>query len=93
MNCTKPDRDQPELTCGHPLPCPYHTVTIDTTMEPVSTIIIPATIPTFQIFLHRFGAFLAILSIILLNFLVFINNIPGPISQPLFFRLNNLFKI
>ena len=45
MNCTKPDRDQPELVCGYPLPCPYHTVTIDTTAEPVATITIPATIP------------------------------------------------
>lgn len=23
--CTAPDRDVPALTCGFPLPCPYHT--------------------------------------------------------------------
>jgi len=26
--CTKPDRDVAALTCGHPLPCPHHTVII-----------------------------------------------------------------
>lgn len=41
--CDRPDRDVPGLKCGHPLPCPYHTVTIDTTAEPVATITIPAT--------------------------------------------------
>jgi hypothetical protein len=27
--CTHPDRDVPKLTCGHPLPCPWHTVRIE----------------------------------------------------------------
>ena len=22
--CTEPDRDEPKLICGHPLPCPHH---------------------------------------------------------------------
>ena len=42
-HCNKQDHDCPELTCGHPLPCPYHTVEIDTTAEPVTKIVIPAT--------------------------------------------------
>lgn len=29
MNCNKPDRHQPKLICGYPLPCPYHTIVID----------------------------------------------------------------
>jgi hypothetical protein len=24
--CVAPDRDEPHLICGHPLPCPYHTL-------------------------------------------------------------------
>lgn len=27
--CDKPDRDVPKLTCGYPIPCPYHTVVIE----------------------------------------------------------------
>ena len=27
--CDKPDRHNPKLKCGHPMPCPYHTVIID----------------------------------------------------------------
>jgi len=27
--CNKPDRDVSGIMCGHPLPCPYHTVEID----------------------------------------------------------------
>jgi len=23
--CTHPDRDEPDLICGYPLPCPHHT--------------------------------------------------------------------
>jgi len=42
--CRQPDRDVPEVVCGYPLPCPYHTVTIDTTTEPPS-IHIPITNP------------------------------------------------
>ena len=43
--CKQPDRHVPEIVCGHPLPCPYHTVIIDTTAKPVPTITIPATNP------------------------------------------------
>jgi hypothetical protein len=32
--CTKPDRDAPELICGYPLPCPYHTVVIELAEDP-----------------------------------------------------------
>ena len=27
--CQSSDRDAPRLACGHPLPCPYHTVIIE----------------------------------------------------------------
>jgi hypothetical protein len=27
--CQQPDRDEPALVCGYPLPCPHHTVVID----------------------------------------------------------------
>ena len=43
--CKQPDRHVPEMICGFPLPCPYHTVIIDTTAKPVPTITIPATNP------------------------------------------------
>lgn len=41
--CKRPDRDVPGLVCGYPIPCPYHTVIIDTAADPVPTITIPAT--------------------------------------------------
>jgi hypothetical protein len=41
-DCERPDRDVPGIICGHPLPCPYHTVTIDTT-DVVPTVKIPVT--------------------------------------------------
>ncbi len=34
LMCTKPDRDAPRLTCGYPLPCPWHTATIHADKEP-----------------------------------------------------------
>jgi hypothetical protein len=40
--CKHPDRHVPEIVCGHPLPCPYHTVIIDETGE-VPVISIPVT--------------------------------------------------
>lgn len=40
--CDNPDRDMPRLVCGHPLPCPYHTVTIHLRKKP-PTIEIPVT--------------------------------------------------
>lgn len=43
-HCKQPDRDTPELICGYPLPCPYHTVTIDMRAEP-PTVTIPVTQP------------------------------------------------
>lgn len=27
--CVCPDKDVPSLFCGHPLPCPYHTIIIE----------------------------------------------------------------
>lgn len=27
--CQQPDRDVPTMKCGHPLPCPWHTIIID----------------------------------------------------------------
>jgi len=29
LYCKQPDRDVPGITCGHPLPCPYHTNVIE----------------------------------------------------------------
>ncbi len=40
MICQRPDYDVPGIVCGHSLPCPYHTVTIDTTGR-VATVTIP----------------------------------------------------
>ena len=40
--CRHPDRDSPKLMCGYPLPCPYHTVTVDLKSKP-PTITIPIT--------------------------------------------------
>ena len=37
--CTHADRDQPRMVCGYPLPCPWHTLTI----EPAS-VTSPATV-------------------------------------------------
>lgn len=34
--CKKPDRDVPGLECGYPFPCPWHTVIIDTTRDPIT---------------------------------------------------------
>lgn len=27
--CVCPDKDVPSLLCGHPIPCPYHTIIIE----------------------------------------------------------------
>ena len=40
--CIHPDHDVPTLLCGAPLPCPYHTATIDLTKTP-ATVEIPTT--------------------------------------------------
>jgi len=42
LTCKHPDRDSPKLLCGYPLPCPWHTVIIDTTAKP-PTVTIPIT--------------------------------------------------
>lgn len=42
MHCERPDRHRPSLICGYPLPCPYHTVIIDTEADP-PTLRIPIT--------------------------------------------------
>jgi hypothetical protein len=39
--CTQPDHDEPRLVCGYPLPCPWHTVILET-----AEVSIPATLPT-----------------------------------------------
>lgn len=42
--CNKPDRDaikrnpNTKMECGYPLPCPYHTIVIDLTESPTTTI-------------------------------------------------------
>jgi hypothetical protein len=41
--CRHPDRDVPKIVCGYPLPCPYHTVLVDLSAEPVPTVTIPVT--------------------------------------------------
>lgn len=40
--CKHPDRDVPKLVCGYPLPCPWHTVVVDSTVTP-ATVTIPVT--------------------------------------------------
>jgi hypothetical protein len=42
LTCRHPDRDCPKLICGYPLPCPYHTVTLDLGADP-PTVTIPVT--------------------------------------------------
>lgn len=27
--CKQPDRHEPKLVCGYPIPCPYHTIVIE----------------------------------------------------------------
>lgn len=36
MCCKHPDRDEPRLTCGYPLPCPHHTLIGDVAQQTVS---------------------------------------------------------
>ncbi len=42
LTCNHPDRHCPELTCGFPLPCPWHTVIMDLEENP-PTITTPVT--------------------------------------------------
>ncbi len=39
MICKRPDRDHAGVICGHPIPCPYHTVLIDLTTYPPNLIV------------------------------------------------------
>ena len=36
LTCQKPDRDEPRLKCGCPLPCPHHTVIADVAKQTVT---------------------------------------------------------
>ena len=29
LHCNQPDRDEPRMKCGYPLPCPHHTIVVD----------------------------------------------------------------
>jgi hypothetical protein len=42
LTCKHPDRDCPKILCGYPLPCPWHTAVIDTTVDP-PTVTLPIT--------------------------------------------------
>jgi hypothetical protein len=46
--CQRPDRDVPGLLCGHPLPCPYHTVTLDMTTSPPCVKVPITNVPAIQ---------------------------------------------
>ncbi len=45
--CKYPDRDEPKIACGYPLPCPVHTVMLDLTTKP-PVLIQPITRPLRQ---------------------------------------------
>lgn len=48
-HCQRPDREASGILCGHPLPCPYHTVVIDTTgAVPTVTIPVAGTAPPIK---------------------------------------------
>lgn len=34
LTCRAKDNEFPKMTCGYPLPCPYHTAIIDVSSEP-----------------------------------------------------------
>lgn len=40
--CEQPDREVPGIKCGYPIPCPWHTVIMDTTKDPPE-LTVPAT--------------------------------------------------
>ncbi len=40
--CRHPDRDEPCIMCGYPLPCPWHTAVIHADKDP-ATVEIPVT--------------------------------------------------
>lgn len=45
LTCQQPDRDAPKLTCGYPLPCPWHTAVI----VPGKGFVAPAGAPTAEL--------------------------------------------
>ena len=47
MNCQQPDRDNPKLKCGYPLPCPWHTAVLDLKSDP-PRVVIPITSSTMD---------------------------------------------
>ncbi len=58
--CKRPDRHVPRLVCGFPLPCPWHTLVIDTTRDPpVVELPVPANTTPLQ--LQRIGEIAAAL--------------------------------
>ena len=34
--CRHPDRDQPKMLCGYPIPCPWHTAIIHAEKTPIT---------------------------------------------------------
>ncbi len=36
VTCRSPDRHEPKLTCGYPLPCPHHSVVVVIPSAPVT---------------------------------------------------------
>lgn len=42
--CNRPDRDQPKILCGYPLPCPWHTAVIHADKQP-PTLEVPVAVP------------------------------------------------
>jgi hypothetical protein len=39
LTCRRPDRNSPRTLCGHSLPCPHHTVTVDLARDPITVTI------------------------------------------------------
>lgn len=33
MYCRHPDRHEPGIECGYPLPCPFHTIVLDENID------------------------------------------------------------
>ncbi len=42
LYCKQPDRDCPRTVCGYPLPCPWHTYTIELSTAPTVTVPVTA---------------------------------------------------
>ena len=50
--CQQPDRDEPRMVCGYPLPCPWHTAVVDATKAP-PTVTVPASNPKAMVAVPR----------------------------------------